>query len=162
MVQMDSLETLLRQHHFFEGFREDWLELLAGCAMNERFEANQLLFRDGGRADKMYLVRHGSVTVEIHVPGQESIIVDTVETNELLGGSCFIEPYRWTYSARARELTRAVSLDATCLRAKMEEDHEMGYLLLLRVQSIIARRLAATRLRLVDMYAPASRSAARR
>lgn len=160
MVRTDSLERLLREHAFFQGFNEEWLDLLAGCARNERYEANDLLFREGTTADKMFLIRRGSVSLEIRVPGRHPIMVETVEQDEILGWSWIVEPYRWQYDARALELTRAVSLDATCLRGKMEEDHEMGYLLLKRVSSIMAHRLAAARLRLVDMYAPLSRSAA--
>ncbi|TLM98114.1 Crp/Fnr family transcriptional regulator, partial [bacterium] len=51
------------------------------------------------------------------------------------------------------ELTRAIALDGKCLRAKSEEDHNLGYELLKRFSEIIVERLDATRLQLLDLYA---------
>jgi hypothetical protein len=43
-------------------------------------------------------------------------------------------------------------LDAHWLREKCEQDHELGYHLLKQLVSVIASRLTATRLQLVDIY----------
>jgi hypothetical protein len=51
---------------------------------------------------------------------------------------------------------RLVSLDARCLRSKCEADHTLGYELQKRFVPVMAKRLEATRLRLVDMYGTAA------
>jgi CRP/FNR family cyclic AMP-dependent transcriptional regulator len=43
-------------------------------------------------------------------------------------------------------------LDAKCLRAKCETDHELGYELLNRVLHVVEQRLQATRMQLLDLY----------
>ena len=58
----------------------------------------------------------------------------------------------WSFSARAVELTRAIALDGKCLRAKCEENHDLGYELLKRFARILERHLEATRLQLLDVY----------
>ncbi|HHT9124119.1 MAG TPA: Crp/Fnr family transcriptional regulator, partial [Candidatus Wunengus sp. YC63] len=50
------------------------------------------------------------------------------------------------------EPTSAIALDAKCLRAKCEEDHDLGYELLKRFAHVITQRLEATRLQLLDVY----------
>jgi CRP/FNR family cyclic AMP-dependent transcriptional regulator len=63
-----------------------------------------------------------------------------------------VPPYRWHFDARAVELTRAIALDGECLRGKCEEDHDLGYEIMKRFALVIAERLEATRLQLLDVY----------
>jgi len=152
MGRIEGLDTLLKEHPFFEGISDEYGELVAGCAANEVVQAGGYVFREGEDADKFYLVRHGSLSIEVHAPGREPIIVDTVSAGELLGWSWLVPPYRTQFDARARELTRLTSLDAACLRGKMEEDHRLGYELHRRFAPVFARRLGAALIRLIDMY----------
>jgi CRP-like cAMP-binding protein len=63
-----------------------------------------------------------------------------------------VPPYRWHFDARAVEVTRAIALDGKCLREKCQEDHDLGYEIMKRFALIIAERLEATRLQLMDIY----------
>jgi CRP/FNR family cyclic AMP-dependent transcriptional regulator len=54
-------------------------------------------------------------------------------------------------------LTRAIALDGKCLREKCEKDHDLGYEIMKRFAVIIAERLEATRLQLLDIYGINSR-----
>jgi CRP/FNR family transcriptional regulator, cyclic AMP receptor protein len=69
-----------------------------------------------------------------------------------LGWSWLIPPYKWRFDARAIETTRALALDGKCLRGKCDEDPRLGYELLKRIAAIIAERLHATRLQMLDVY----------
>jgi CRP-like cAMP-binding protein len=153
-MTVEGLDALMKEHPFFEGWSAEALELIAGCASNERFPAGRTIVREGAPADKFFLIRHGTVAQEIRVPGKDPLIIETLNEGDILGWSWIVPPYRWTFDARALELVRAISLDATCLRAKCEEDHSLGYDFYQRIVPVISRRLKAVRLRLVDMYAP--------
>ena len=153
MVQIEGLGRIIDEHPFFRRIDGKFRSLLVGCAANERLDAGQYLFRQGGHADKFYLVRAGSLQLEVHAPGR-TIVVDTVDEGEIVGWSWLVEPYRWTFDARAVTLLRLVSFDAKCLRGKMEADAELGYEVLRRFVPVIGQRLAATRLRLIDIYGP--------
>jgi hypothetical protein len=52
------------------------------------------------------------------------------------------------------QLVRAIAIDGTCLRKKCDENYELGYDVLKRVADIMAQRLGATRMQLLDLYAP--------
>ena len=151
-----DLEQTLPDHPFFEGFDHDMIALLAGCAHNVHFRPDELLFQEGQRADAFYLVRHGRVAIELHRTGGGPSILDTVEEGGVLGFSWLIPPYRWVFDARATEDTRAVSFDATCLRAKCDADPVVGYALMSRVAGLMHDRLEAARIRLLDLYGPAT------
>ena len=70
--------------------------------------------------------------------------------------SWLIPPYHWHFDAKAVELTRAIALDGRCLRAKCEQDHDLGYELLKRFSTIIEERLQATRMQMLDLYSVGS------
>jgi hypothetical protein len=71
----------------------------------------------------------------------------------VLGWSWLIPPYFWRFDARVLEMTRAIALDGKCLRAKCEQNHDLGYELLKRFTNMMDQRLQATRLQLLDVYA---------
>lgn len=150
---METLERTLAKHPFFEGLEAEYLRLLTGCASNMRFEAGAYILREGEEANQFYLLRQGRVALEIFAPQGPPIIIETLEKEDVLGWSWLVDPYHWRFNARAVELTRAISLDAKCLRAKCEEDHNLGYQLLKRFVQIVDQRLQATRLQLLDVYA---------
>lgn len=154
MVQVEGLDRLLREHPFFKEFQPDALALMAGCARNEAFDAGTAILRAGDPADRFYILRHGDVAVEIGVPGRGKVPLETVHEGDILGWSWLVPPYKWSFDARAVSLVRAVSLDAVCLRRKMEENHELGYRLLQRFVPVMAERLTAARLQMQDLYAP--------
>jgi CRP/FNR family cyclic AMP-dependent transcriptional regulator len=151
-MTMENLERMLTEHPFFKGLNKRCLQLLVGCASNVRFDAGQVIFREGEEADLFFLIRHGKVAVETFAPNRGAVIIQTLGEGDLLGWSWLIEPYRWRFEARAVELTRAIALDGACLRGKCEEDHELGYELMRRVAHVIEHRLQATRLQLLDVY----------
>jgi CRP/FNR family cyclic AMP-dependent transcriptional regulator len=156
MVQIENLGRIIEEHPFFKGLPAELLELLSGCAANERYEAEQYVFREGTEANKFYLVRHGSVAVEMHVPGRPPLVIETIQDDEILGWSWLVPPYRWSFDARATRLTRVISLDAACLRRKMEADPRLGYDVLKRFVPIMGHRVAAARMQMLDLYASPS------
>jgi CRP-like cAMP-binding protein len=150
MIQ--TLEPILATHPFFKDLNPRYLQLIVGCAANVRFEAGQFIFREGDDANQFYLIRHGSVSLEVFVPGRGPLIIQTLGEGDVLGWSWLFPPYRWVFDARAVTLTRAIALDGACLRRKCEDDHELGYELVKRFAQIIMEQLQATRLQLLDVY----------
>jgi CRP-like cAMP-binding protein len=92
------------------------------------------------------------VAIEVFVPGKAPIIVETLAAGDLMGWSWLVPPFRCAFDARAVELTRLISLDAACLRGKMEQDPVLGYELYKRFSPVIAARVAAARRQMIDMY----------
>jgi CRP-like cAMP-binding protein len=149
---MQHLDEIIRQHPFFKDLEPSCCEMIAGCGQNVRFDAGQYLFREGGPADRFFLIRHGRVAFEITLPGREPARFLTLDEGEIAGVSWLVPPYRWNYDAKALELTRAIALDAKCLRGKCEADHHLGYELMKRFVPELVRRLHATRMQMLDVY----------
>jgi CRP-like cAMP-binding protein len=149
---MTKMVELVRQHPFTEGLEDEIVALIAGCAKNVVFQANEYAFRHGEDAEFFYLIRHGTVALEMFVPGQGPFTFLTVKSGEILGASWLFPPYRWSYDARAVELTRAIAFECKCLRDKCETDHHVGYEMMKRFIPPLIERLQMARLQSVDLY----------
>jgi CRP-like cAMP-binding protein len=150
---MENLERYLREHDFFADMKDEYIELLVGCASNVRFEEGEALFREGEDANSFFLIREGRIALELSAPGIETVTLQTCGEDEVVGWSWLIGPNRWRYTGRATCLTRALEMEGSCIRAKCDKNHEFGYELLERFSKVLAHRLESTRLQLLDVYA---------
>ncbi len=147
-----QLDAVLAQVPFFEGMGEDALALIAGCGRNVHFAAGEAIFRQGDPADAFFVVRHGTVAVGNFVPPRGEILIETLESGDLLGWSWLFPPYRAHFDAGALTAVRATRFDGVCLRGKCAEDTAFGYDLMSRFAQVLIERLQWTRLRLLDIY----------
>jgi CRP/FNR family transcriptional regulator, cyclic AMP receptor protein len=158
MEPMEAIDTLLRASPVFEGLEPDALSLIAGCASNVRFDQGAVLFREGDAADTFFLIRHGTVALEMFVPARGAAVIETIEAGEVVGWSWLFPPYRWHFDARALTQLRATAFDGACLRGKCDDDPALGYALMSRFAQVLIGRLQWTRLRLLDVYGDGSPS----
>jgi CRP-like cAMP-binding protein len=149
---METLQDILTTHPFFIDLPEQHIEALVGCVSNVRFEAGNIIFRDGEEANHFYLIREGKVSLQVFPERHGPLTILTLSEGDILGWSWLFPPYRWKFSARAIEPTRAFAVDAKCLREKAEHDHDLGYEILKRFAHVVEGRLEATRLHLLNVY----------
>lgn len=149
---MEGLERIVLAHRLFKGLDAELGQVIAGCARNLRFEPDQYLFRHDDDASEFYLIRQGKVALEIAAPGGHGVVFATEGEGEIVGSSWLLPPYKWRFDARATELTRAIGINAKCLRDKCEADHHLGYELMKRILPQIVERLDEARLQLLDIY----------
>ncbi len=149
---MEDLQRIIREHPFFAGLSGTFSETVCGCARNEVFAEGDYLFHQGEEADALYLLRSGRVALEAAASGRGAMTFLTLGPGDVVGVSWLVPPYRWTYDARAVERTRAIAMDARCLRRKCEDDPALGYELMKRFVPVLSQRLQAARLQMLDVY----------
>jgi hypothetical protein len=79
---MATLEPLLAAHPFFTDLEPRCLQVVAGCVANRRFPAGAFLGREGEAANQFYLLRHGKVALQIHVPDQGPLTIERLSGNK--------------------------------------------------------------------------------
>ncbi len=128
--------------------------MLAIAGLAEWIEG-QTIFAEGDQDARLYLVLEGRVAIEKYVPGRGRVTLLTLGPSEIFGWSAVV-PVIGTRTATARAVapTRAVTFDSAALQQICDEDHDLGYLVFRRLTNVIAGRLSATRLQLLDMYSP--------
>ncbi len=147
---MENLEPILRQHSFFKDLPSEYFNFILGCTSHVFFKAGEVILKEDTAADKFYLIRSGHVALYIAQPRE--ITIQTIGENDILGWSWLVPPYRYRFSAKALENTRALALDGKCLREKCEKHSDLGYEVLKRLVKICTERLEAARLQIVNIY----------
>jgi CRP-like cAMP-binding protein len=132
--------------------------MLARHAGQASFAAGERLFAEGGTADTFWLIETGSIALDMRVPGRGDVVVETLPSGTVLGWSWLYAPFRWSFGAVAREGTEALAFAAAAVRGQFEGDAGFGYAVLDLFTPVIIERLQATRLRMLDLYAPVVRS----
>lgn len=151
-VGRESLIAALAIHPFVKDLSHIHIAALSECASECSFPGGHYLWRQGEQADRCYLIRNGVVALEISVPHHGPLHIETAGEGEVLCWSWLSPSYRWDFDARALGPVEALVLDGRMLREKCERDHSLGYALLLRYTPVLAARLQANRLRILDAY----------
>jgi|SRR5580658_119585 CRP/FNR family cyclic AMP-dependent transcriptional regulator len=146
----------LAAHPFLHGMPSEHLDALAETAAEVRFPTPHRLFEDGGNAGRFWLIRSGQVALDLQVPGQGPMVIETLGIGELLGWSWLFPPYRWAFGGVALKPVQAFEFDASAVRALCASDPALGYELTRRVARVLAHRLQATRVRLIARSAPSA------
>ena len=139
----------LATHPFLHGMSREHLDVLAKTASDVTFPARHRLFEDGGSASRFWLIRSGYVTLDVHVPGQGRMKTETIGMGELIGWSWMFPPYEWAFGAVAVSPLEAFEFDARAVRACCASDPALGYEVTRRLAQVLAKRLHATRIRLI-------------
>jgi len=151
-MKIEGLGKQIVEHPFFSDMKEEYVDLLAGCARHVTYHAGDYVHREGDPAAQFFAIRHGRIAVEVDLPGRGPLVVETLNEGDVLGWSWLFPPYSWRFDARAVGLTRAFGFDCTCLRDKLDDDPVMGYDFMRRFAKVFVRRFEAARMQLIDLY----------
>ncbi|MEU4732921.1 MULTISPECIES: Crp/Fnr family transcriptional regulator [unclassified Streptomyces] len=127
---------------------------LMSTAREVDFPDGARLFNEGGHADRFWIVRTGVVALDVHVPGRKAAVIESLGPGELVGCSWMLAPHRWRLGAEATTPVRTHEFDAAVVLALMEADPAFGASIGRWVAQVLAQRLHAARVRLLDLYAP--------
>jgi len=149
----ETIPAMLRHHPFVAEFEPRHVEKLATLAREVRFERDQVLFREGDDCSEFYLIVTGLVALEIAAPGH-TLRIQTLFAGDELGWSALLMGRGKHFQARTLERVDALSFEASELLAACRQDTLFGFTLMQRLLGVVAERLQATRLQLLDMYSP--------
>jgi CRP-like cAMP-binding protein len=126
---------------------------LAGIARIERAPAGQVLLREGEHTEYVTIIMSGRIALRMLVPERGMVTILTVEPGDVVGWSALLPPHRATCHAFAIEDSVLLRLNGEDLRAMLRADHALAANVYPRVLQAVARRLAATRFQLLDLFA---------
>ncbi|MGW9030295.1 cyclic nucleotide-binding domain-containing protein [Streptomyces sp. NPDC055722] len=112
------------------------------------------LFEEGGEADRFWIVRTGTVALDVQIPGRGRAVVETIGPGGLVGWSWLCPPRQWHLGAETRSPVSAWEFGAAAVRDLCTTHPAFGLALITLVAETIGHRLRATRTRLLDLYGP--------
>ncbi len=142
---------LLRRYPFFASLTDEQLSALAMIAEEKSYPAGALLVKENLPATKLILLLEGDMDLIFSGGGEGAIVnalVGSIAPGEMLGVSSIIEPYTYISSARATTPVKVVEIDGPAVRALMQVDKVMGYVLMRNVAVAVLERLKYTQVEL--------------
>jgi CRP-like cAMP-binding protein len=149
-----TLTELLRANPWFATLGEPQFEAMLAIASEASWPAKTEIFREGERNENIYLICKGQVAIDISVPMRGRTTLLTLSDGDVFGWSAILPVVRIkTASARTIQDTHAIVFDGVAMEEACKRDHELGYYVFRRLTNVVAARLTATRMQLLDMYA---------
>lgn len=137
------------------------VERLALISSIRELQSGEELFREGDRADYLYIILSGELILENFIPSVGKHEMTRAEPLDVVGWSSLTPVIRQRASTiRAAETTTLLAIEGDRLAKLCEEDHDLGYFIMRRVANIVASQFLSTQLRLYDMIRNTSHSLA--
>ena len=155
-----DFDISLRRQPLMREFSQSQFDQLMRIADVVEFEPNEVIHREGDESDRLFVVIRGHVAIEL--AGQHEVLrVETIGPGGEFGWSSMLQGAGRYFQSRALDGVQAMSFEASELRQMCEEDAKFGFALMSRLLAVVAERLQATRLQIVDMHwTPAKRAGA--
>jgi CRP-like cAMP-binding protein len=155
---MKDLMNVIGSFEFFQGLSEPALDYLSRCAQRQDWPARSYLAEEGSPATYFYALEEGRLSIELHRPGLGRHVIQTLGKGQVAGWSWLFSPYLWTFDIRALSPVRVLAFQGECLLRLCSEQPDVGYIMMRRLAQVIAKRLQATRIQLLDVYGSATSS----
>jgi CRP/FNR family transcriptional regulator len=139
----DTVE-LLHRVPVFSALGEDELARVAQVAVPRRFEAGEVVFREGDQSDTCYVVRSGHARALREHPDGRSITLARFGPGDIFGELAMFDDERRSATVEAIERTEAIAILGGDMRRLLREHPDIAVKLL----QALGRRLRETNERL--------------
>jgi CRP-like cAMP-binding protein len=151
-MNTNDLSKTLHEIEFLHDINPAHLEKLGNIAQVCHFDVQDVVFREGEPAEKVYLVVSGSVALQVCAGNTGTKHIVDVGPGELLGWSSLTCKPRFAATAIASKRTHMIQIDGRQLRAICESDPKFGYEFMRRTMLALAKRLRVTWTQLAELY----------
>jgi CRP/FNR family transcriptional regulator, cyclic AMP receptor protein len=118
------------------------MKLLATFSSEERFRAGSMIFREGEKGDKLYIVLDGRVRISKFIPGVGEEALTVLDRGEFFGEMALIDDAPRSADAKAHESDATVlSIDRATLNEILSMDPHASLQFLNLLCRMISRRL---------------------
>jgi CRP-like cAMP-binding protein len=148
-----DLVPALASSWFGGGLPPEAVVRLASIASRREVPAGTELFHEGQVTEAMGIVLTGRVALRTLVPERGMVTILTVEPGDIVGWSAVVPPHRATSVGIAIEPVALLEFPGERLRQLLREDYALAASVYPRVMQAMSRRLSATRLQLLDLFA---------
>ncbi|MFO8101580.1 MAG: cyclic nucleotide-binding domain-containing protein [Dehalococcoidia bacterium] len=156
MIDVEVLERF----PIFSGLAQQLLEDIARLCSARSYDSQAIIFTEGDKAEKFYLLQSGKVSIErklsqswLRAEGISDVVISNEQAGAAFAWSALVEPGILTASARCRERCEVIEIDGKGLLDILDKSPAVSYLFMKRLASIIALRLAETAERLFQQTA---------
>jgi CRP/FNR family cyclic AMP-dependent transcriptional regulator len=140
---MVSIEKL-RNVDIFQGLNDDELRIVARFCVEENAPEGTTLCAEGARADKLFILQEGAVSIRF----KKGVNYSIQTPGKILGWSFLVPPNRYTASVVTIAPSRLVVIKSPDFYNLVHQDPKMGLKIMNNLAQVVASRLKA----FVDYY----------
>jgi CRP-like cAMP-binding protein len=148
-----DVQPLLGQLEFSRHLPARALAELSRIGERRDVPVGTVLFKEGEKHGLIYVLCSGKIVLDMPVPGRGDVRILSLGAGDLLGWSPVVGDSMMTATATAKEATTVIAIPGDELNRICESDHEIGHQVMRQVAAAMSRRLLATRLQLLDLFA---------
>jgi len=137
----------LAEFPLFRNLPEDLLDKIAALGEEASFSPGDVIFREGGSADKLHFLLNGEVLLKVSLTSRpESITVSAVgQRFESFGWSGIVPSYHYTASAICETDCKILTIPGVKFMNLLEENPAAGFAVMQRLTELISSRLRNSR-----------------
>ncbi|HSN68425.1 MAG TPA: cyclic nucleotide-binding domain-containing protein [Thermoanaerobaculia bacterium] len=117
--------------------------------------SGEILFEAGDEATNLYILERGEIALEVAVPGAAKRELMRLGAGQVFGWSAILGRHLETATARAVAPSEVIVIEARSLLASIESNQRLGVDLYRTLAGVIASRLFATRMQMLELLTPA-------
>jgi CRP/FNR family transcriptional activator FtrB len=138
---------MLSQNELFAGFSDERLEAIAGISKEITCNKGEALFGEGERAEYLYILVSGSIAIQVHLTSRPMNVTVAIinQPNQSFGWSGVVSPNHYTATAHCQKDSSLVAIEGSKLMQMLEQDPEIGFIVMRRISEVISSRLRTSR-----------------
>ncbi len=133
----------LRQLIMLEYLSDKMLNKLIPITEKIFFDENEMIFRQGEKADRLFFLIRGKVLLEHRITDKITITTSGIRSGYSFGWSAMLDGEVFSTDAICTEPCEIFSYMEYELKKLMEEDHSMGFIINRRLLNVIKKRYDA-------------------
>lgn len=137
MVTMEEVKEI----YLFGNLSEDLLGKLLPLMQVRIFGDGVVVFREGEKADTVYMLRAGKIVLEVAASEHMSVSVGAIKPGYTFGWAALLPGSFYTASAVCVEPCEVLAMPGQEFQALMERDHTLGYRIMQGLVRALRNRL---------------------
>jgi CRP-like cAMP-binding protein len=143
-IPPEKAVELLSKISLFAALQPSYLRRIANLGVEESYEADALIFKEGEQGDKMYLILSGAVRIGRQLPGAGEEALAVLRAGMHFGEMALIDDFPRSADARAHEPARLFVIHKKDMGDLLFVDRDLAYDLLWSFVRTLSSRLRDT------------------
>jgi CRP-like cAMP-binding protein len=136
-------ERLISQD-VFSFLRPEQVDAISERAERVRLPAGATVYERGAKADYLYTVLDGEVTLRLPGKGGFSVVIDQVRKGDMFGSCICFQRDSYALTAQCAKDSELLKIESAALKNLMDGDLRMGYALQTRISAVYFGRYIET------------------
>ena len=119
---------------------DDMLKSLIPITDMLLFEENEMVFKQGEKADRLFFLKTGKVLLEHRITDKITVSMSSIKPGFSFGWSAMLDDELYSTDAICTEPCQIYSFRESKIKKIMEKDHSLGFIISQRLLHVIKKR----------------------